>query len=178
METITTLISLFDEGKKEEMEAILSSTSVLEGYDIRNNNGALGKNKLKAALKLAVDTAELPGIYRDEYEALMNYSKKMAEKDGIEKLLKEARKDLDAKVQEKYATLTINEIKRLLFDLKWMSTIKLGITSEVDQVLDDLSTRVLLIARRYEHTLSEIEEKTAKSRISVEKALERMGFKW
>ena len=178
METITTLISLFDEGKKEEMEAILSSTSVLEGYDIRNNNGALGKNKLKAALKLAVDTAELPGIYRDEYEALMNYSKKQGEKDGLDKSLKEARKILDEKVQKKYAELIISEIKHLLFDIKWMGAIELGITEEIEQVLYALSSRVLMIAKRYEQTLSDIESKTSESRERVATALGRMGYKW
>lgn len=178
MDVITTLISLFDTGEKEKIEKILKETSVLEGYDIRNVNGSIGKNKLKAALKLATDSAVLPEIYKEEYDALINYSKKQAEKDSIEKLLKETRKALDERVQEKYSTLTTDEIKHLLFDLKWMNTLETGIADEVDQVLDGLSTRVLLIARRYEHTLSEIEERTASSRESVVHALERMGFKW
>jgi type I restriction enzyme M protein len=41
-----------------------------------------------------------------------------------------------------------------------------------------MSSKVLLIAKRYEHTLREIEEDTEKSRQAVMAALERMGYKW
>jgi type I restriction enzyme M protein len=35
-----------------------------------------------------------------------------------------------------------------------------------------------MIAKRYEHTLKEIESRTAASKDAVRKALERMGYKW
>jgi type I restriction enzyme M protein len=43
--------------------------------------------------------------------------------------------------------------------------------------LNDLSSKVILIAKRYEHTLEEIEDRVAKSKIAVMAALERMGYK-
>ena len=52
------------------------------------------------------------------------------------------------------------------------------IASEIDRVLNGLSSRALLIARRYEHTLREIEDKTSTSKAAVKAALERMGYKW
>ena len=78
----------------------------------------------------------------------------------------------------KYAVLTEEEIKYLLFDKKWMAKLKQDVMDEFGQVLNNLSSRVLLIARRYEHTLPEIEDKTSKSREAVMSALERMGYKW
>lgn len=54
----------------------------------------------------------------------------------------------------------------------------MNIHDEFEQVLNSLSSKVLLIAKRYEHTLGEIEDRTAKSRAAVMAALERMGYKW
>ena len=72
----------------------------------------------------------------------------------------------------------MDEIKHLLFDMKWMAKLEADIRDEFEQVLNGLSSKVLLIAKRYEHTLGEIEERTAKSRAAVVAALERMGYKW
>jgi N-6 DNA methylase len=44
--------------------------------------------------------------------------------------------------------------------------------------LSGLSAKVLLIAKRYEHTLGEIESRTEVSRGEVMAALERMGYTW
>lgn len=78
----------------------------------------------------------------------------------------------------KYAELTDEEIKHLLFDMKWMAKLSSDVCDEIEQVLNTLSSKVLLIAKRYEHTLGEIEDRTAKSRAAVVSALERMGYKW
>ena len=69
-------------------------------------------------------------------------------------------------------------VGHLLFDMKWMAKLEADIRDEIEQVLNSLSSKVLLIAKRYEHTLGEIEDRTAKSRAAVVAALERMGYKW
>lgn len=98
--------------------------------------------------------------------------------DAVDKAYKAARKALDEKLVAKYAELTDEEIKHLLFDMKWMSKLAADVCDEIEQVLNTLSSKVLLIAKRYEHTLGEIEDRTAKSRAAVVSALERMGYKW
>ena len=60
----------------------------------------------------------------------------------------------------------------------WMAKLSSDVCDEIEQVLNTLSSKVLLIAKRYEHTLGEIEDRTAKSRAAVVSALERMGYKW
>jgi type I restriction enzyme M protein len=178
MDTVTKLVALFEESKIAEMEALIREVPKLAEFDIRNKNGTFGKAKLKAALKAAVDSAVVPEIYKDEYDALTAYAAKSAEKDEADKAWKEARKALDEKVEAKYSELTVDEIKHLLFDMKWMAKLETDICDEIEQVLNSLSSRVLLIAKRYEHTLGEIEDRTAKSRAAVVAALERMGYKW
>lgn len=178
MDAMTRLVTLFDEGKTDEMETLIREIPKLAEFDIRNKNGTFGKAKLKAALKAAADSAVVPEIYKDEYDALIAYAAKSAEKDAAEKALKEARKAMDDEVKEKYGALTVDEIKHLLFDMKWMSKLSADIHDEFEQVLNSLSSKVLLIAKRYEHTLGEIEDRTAKSRAAVVAALERMGYTW
>ena len=178
MDAMIKLVALFDEDKTEEMETLIREVPELSAFDIRNKNGTFGKAKMKAALKAAADSAVVPEIYKDEYGALTVYAAKSAEKDEAEKAWKEARKALDDKVETKYGELSVDEIKHLLFDMKWMAKLEADIRDEIEQVLNSLSSKVLLIAKRYEHTLGEIEDRTAKSRKAVVSALERMGYKW
>lgn len=178
MDAMTRLVALFDEGKTDEMETLIREMPEMAEFDIRNNNGTFGKAKLKAALKAAADSAVVPEIYKDEYDALTAYSAKSADKDEADKAWKEARKALDDEVEAKYGELTVDEIKHLLFDMKWMAKLEADIHDVFEQVLNGLSSKVLLIAKRYEHTLGEIEDRTAKSRAAVVAALERMGYKW
>ena len=178
MDAMTQLVALFDENKTVEMEALIREVPELGEFDIRNKNGTFGKAKLKAALKVAAETAVVPEIYADEYAALTLYSQKYAERDTVDNAYKTARKALDEKLVAKYAELTDDEIKHLLFDMKWMAKLVADVCDEIEQVLNTLSSKVLLIAKRYEHTLGEIEDRTAKSRAAVVSALERMGYKW
>ena len=178
IDAMTQIVALFEEEKTDEMEKLISEVPELAEYDIRNKNGKFGKGKLRAALKAASDSAVVPEIYKDEYDALTTYAAKTTEKDEADKTWKEARKALDDKVKAKYGELTVDEIKHLLFDMKWMAKLESDIRNETEQVLNSLSYKVLLIAKRYEHTLGEIEDRTAKSRAAVMVALERMGYKW
>lgn len=178
MDAMTQLCTLFEDGKTSEMEVLIRETPELAEFDIRNKNGTFGKAKLKAALKHAAESAVVPEIYADEYAALTLYAQKYAEMDAVDKAYKAARKALDEKLVTKYAELTDEEIKRLLFDMKWMAKLSADVCGEIEQVLNTLSSKVLLIAKRYEHTLGEIEDRTAKSRAAVVSALERMGYKW
>lgn len=178
LDAMTKLVAFFEEGKTEEMETIIREMPELAEYDIRNKNGTFGKAKLKAALKLAADSAVVPEIYKDEYDALLSYQAKSTEKDEADKAWKEARKVLDDKVLKKYRELSVDEIKNLLFDMKWMTKLEEDVRDAFEQVLNTLSSKVLLIAKRYEYTLGEIEDRTAQSREAVMSALKRMGYKW
>lgn len=175
---ITKLIELFDEGNTSEMEKIVKANSELNIYELRNKNGSFGKAKLKTALKEANDNAVMPEIYVDEYNTLCAYQIKMIEKEEADKALKKAEKELEDLVLTKYSEITIDEIKYLLFEKKWMARLESDIKEAIDRVLNVLASRVVLIAKRYQHTLGEIEKNTANSKEKVKSALERMGYKW
>lgn len=178
MNALDKLIVLLDEGKVYEMEVLIQKVPDLNEFDIRNKNNTFGKKKLKAALKYATDNAAIPEIYAEEYTALMLYAQKCAEKESVDKAYKVARKELDEKLKEKYSKLTNEEIGYLLFEKKWMDKLSKDICDEVEQVINNFSSKLLMIAKRYEYTLGYLENKTTKSRAVVVSALERMGYKW
>ena len=78
----------------------------------------------------------------------------------------------------KYEQLTIEEIKYLLFDKKWMVYIEESIKTQLDIVVSTWASQVHTITSRYNKTLREIEKETKQSEDAVKKALERMGYVW
>ena len=178
MTALTTLLEAYETDNNEKMEQIVKEFPAIENYGIRNKNGSFAKAKIKAAIKSATESAQLPEIYRDEYEALIAYRDKQEASDAIGREIKAAQKALDDLVLAKYAELTIEEIKHLLFDEKWMARLHDDINNEIDRILNDYASRVIMIAKRYEHTLGELEDRTAASKEAVRKTLERMGYKW
>ena len=108
---------------------------------------------------------------------LAEQRRKLSLLDEANKKLKTLRKELDDNIEKKYGELTVDEIKHLLFDEKWMVRLSGDIGGQVDQELNALASKALLIAKRYERTLKEIEEKTSASKKAVKAALERMGYK-
>jgi len=177
-DVLAQIAELFAAGKTDEIEALLKHNTVLAAYELKNNKGAFIKSKIAAALKDAQANAVLPEIYADEYAALIAYQDKLSLLDDTNKKLKVLRKELDDKVEKKYGELTVDEIKHLLFNKKWMVRLSGDISNEVDKVLNGLASRAVLIAKRYEKTLKQIEEKTSKSKEAVKAALERMGYTW
>ncbi len=178
MTALQKIVELFENGATEAAEGVIRETPTVEDYGIRNKNGTLAKGKLKTALKAAKADAALPESYKDEYDALLNYQAKQDEYDSLGKEIKDEQKALDDLVLAKFDALTDEEIKHLLFDCKWMPRLYGDINAEIDRILNDYASRVVMIAKRYEHTLVEIEDKTAKSREAVRNALERMGYIW
>lgn len=178
MVAMAALAAAFDAGNIDETERIARETPSIETFGLRNKNGTFAKSKIKAALKAATDAAALPEIYQEEYDALIAYRDQQDASDAVGKEIREAQKALDDLVKTKYAELTVDEIKHLLFNEKWMARLYADINGEIDRILNHYASRVVMIAKRYEHTLGEIESRTATSRDAVRQALERMGYKW
>ena len=150
----------------------------LTNYELRNTNGKFGKRKIEESLKLAQKTAKIPEDYKDEYELLTGYKDLMDTKDKKNEGQKEMIKALDKKVVEKYEDLSLEEIKDLLFNKKWLARLQADIEDAIDQKINNLASRLVDISKRYESTLPELEEEAVESRMEVKKALERMGYLW
>ena len=66
----------------------------------------------------------------------------------------------------------------MLFDKKWLARIKNDIKDAVDSEINNIAAKLVEISKRYETTLSQLEERVENSRSDVRDALERMGYSW
>ena len=89
-----------------------------------------------------------------------------------------AHEPADSEILKKYEELNIEEIQDLLFNHKWMAFLAGEIHNEIEGVLNECVSRLVIIAKRYERTLGEIEDSTEKSREAVRAALRGMGYEW
>ena len=90
------------------------------------------------------------------------------------KAVKEAQAALDRAVLDRYATLTVTEIKALVIDDKWRASIKAAIADELQRLTQLLAGRVRQLTQRYARPLSEIENESRQFRRRVAAHLSRM----
>lgn len=115
---------------------------------------------------------------KDELKALQKYIKLLKVESNYKKALRLAEVDLDTRVEKRYATLTIAEIKHLLLEEKWFATIYAGIDAIHTAVSHHLSSHATELVERYEFTLKECEDEVNVYEAKVKSHLERMGFAW
>jgi len=115
---------------------------------------------------------------KDELKALQKYIKLLKVELNYKKALRQTEVDLDTRVEKRYATLTIAEIKHLLLEEKWFAAIYAGIDAIHNAVSHHLSSRVTELVERYEFTLKECEDEVNVYEAKVKSHLERMGFAW
>jgi len=140
--------------------------------DVINEKGNITKGELNKRIK----EVETDPDFADELEVLEQYADLMKRQAELKKEIKQAEAELEQKLITKYPTLTIEEIKTLVVDRKWMDTLENLIMSEVDRLSQTLAGRVKELAERYEETLPEIVKETEELTKRVDKHLERMGF--
>ena len=77
---------------------------------------------------------------------------------------------------KKYDRLTEAETKQLVVENKWMATLAALLESEMQQISQNLTTRVSELAERYAQTLSVIDAEIVDLEEKVKKHLTLMGF--
>lgn len=172
------IIEHFTAKRQREVARLLKQHPDIAGLDIYGNTGKPIKTKLTSSRAQLAANAPVPVAYREEYEALVDYAAKNDELKALKKQAKEVREVLDEKVKAKYEELTIDEIKHLLFDLKWVAHVRDTVSSLYDQQINTHASRITDIAKRYEHTLPSIEERVQETRETMMRNLEMMGYTW
>jgi type I restriction enzyme M protein len=162
-----TIISNIDQIEEEQGS---SEEGLLE--EVKNDKGKITKDLVQKRLKLIKADPNL----QDEYQILSQYASLLDKKVKIDQELKLAKKDLEAKVWERYKKLTDEEIKTLVVEDKWMKTLADGLANEMQRISQKLTQRIKELAERYETPLpliaSEIDELEAK----VQAHLKKMGY--
>lgn len=136
------------------------------------------KSKKKKEEYLMAAEPEVAYGILGEAAVLEQYLKLLDDQTEINKKMKEATADLDKKVIERYKTLTETEIKHLVVDDKWMSTIERSVKTEMERISQRLTQRIKELAERYETPLPKQTNEVAEIEAKVNAHLQKMGFVW
>ena len=158
---------------REEFEEENSGDDgVLE--DLKNDKGKIIKGSLKDRIKDIKGDPES----QNELAILEGYSQLLDEETEANRRARDAAKQLAKLVQDKYKTLTQEEVKELVVDLKWIPYMVEEVAGEMDRVSQRLTSRIRELADRYGETLEQLESEVQTYSAKVEGHLRRMGFEW
>ena len=173
--------------------ALETATQTLEEYieehtgedgllaDATNDSGNITKASVKArldAIQPDLMTLREAQDNDDEPDALEHCLSLIETKANADKAVKDAQLALDEQVLTRYATLTEAEIKQLVIDDKWFTTIQAAITDEVQQLTQELTGRVKELEERYAQPLPELAHEVEAFSTKVEGHLKSMGADW
>lgn len=111
--------------KKKELDAYLAKHPLC--LSAKNDKGNVNASSIKARIAELRATTPVPEMYAEDYEQLMSLQSLMIKNDEQSKLVKALKAALEEKLKEKYAALTVEEIKELLVNKKWYYSIYDGI---------------------------------------------------
>lgn len=137
--------------------------------DFDKVNAAAVKERLK---EIGADAAV------EEQAVLKQWQALAANEAVLKKQLKELEAELDEKAYAKYPQLTELEIKQLVVDDKWLSTVQVSVSDEMDRVSQTLTRRVKELAERYETPLPQLALRVSDLGTKVAAHLQKMGFVW
>ena len=83
---------------------------------------------------------------------------------------------MDKQVAAQYGKLSEVEIKRLIVEDKWLTTLAADVQTELNRVSQALTGRIKQLAERYAEPLPQLAAQVAALNAKVEAHLLRMGF--
>lgn len=139
-----------------------------------NDKGNLTKATVTAFIK---DNKTNPT--EKEAVALANSLLKLFSRDtDLKKELKIKSTALDDLTLAKFKELTEAEVRTLVVDDKWLTSLHTVIQTEIDAISQRLTSRVKELSDRYENTLHELDNQTKTLENKVNAHLEKMGLVW
>ena len=141
---------------------------------IANGPGRITKAAATGRLKTIRDEPEGD----EEQDILMRCLELIDAESRAAKAVREAQAALARAVLARYAALTVAEIKALVVDDKWCTSIKAAIADELQQLTQLLAGRVRQLTQRYARPLSEIEIEVEEITTKAAAHITRMGLSY
>ena len=159
--------------QREEFE---EENSGDEGFleELKNDKGKITKGNVQNRIREIRNKNE----FEDEIKILNDYLAIIDKESKANKKVNNAQTELNKKLENKYKVLTADEVKTLVVDDKWMTSIISEINGEMDRISQNLTSRIKELAERYAEPLPQIEKEVEECEAKVKAHLERMGFKW
>ena len=145
-----------------------------------NDKGKITKASATSRLKELKSVASVPSVASEDAEeraALEKYLALAEKAAAIGAKVSDAQEALLLKVAAQYGKLTEDEIRTLVVDDKWLTTIAAAVQGELDRVSQTLTGRIRQLAERYATPLPRLTGEVAGLETKVSRHLERMGFK-
>jgi type I restriction enzyme M protein len=160
----------------QELEEFVEEHSSEEGLlaDALNDKGKITKAGVKERLK-AIEREEES---EEEREALTRCLALIEAESKAGAVLREAQVALDVMVLAKYGELTEAEIKTIVIEEKWFTSIREAIESEVHRLTQQLAGRIRQLAERYATPLPQLTDEVAALAARVDEHLKKMGAVW
>lgn len=160
----------------QKMEELDEEHSGEEGLlvDAKNEKDKVSKVSLKARLAMIKPDPDA----EDERNVLINYLDLIEKEAVAKKKWSNAQDELMVRVAAQYGKLTEDEIKTLVIEDKWLTTLFNDVQTEMNRVSQFLSGRINELAERYATPLATIEQEVESYKLKVENHLRRMGFDW
>jgi len=140
--------------------------------EVLSDKGTISKGAITSRIKEIKGDADTV----EELKLLHEYEKLMMQEAEYDREIKVAQSDLDKTVLNKYRDLTIEEIKTLIVDDKWMKTLESSVNSEMDRISQRLMQRIKELVERYAEDLPSIEKEAEELSAKVDQHLVKMGF--
>lgn len=159
-----------------EMEALQEEHGGEDGLlaEVLGDGQKITKGSLNARIKeLGRKTAD----NAEEWAVLARCKKLLEEEARAKTAIKEASAGLENKVIACYPKLSIEEVKTLAVNKKWLAVVENRIKIELEAISHRLTERIKELAERYATPLPELEGNAAALADKVEKHLHRMGYK-
>ncbi len=141
---------------------------------LKDDKGNIGKAAVTERLKEIRHDPDAA----DERAVLTDYLAFVERETDVTKRMKEAHIALDAKVAAKYQALSLDEVKTLVVDDKWLATLAGAVQTELDRVSQELAGRVKQLADRYATPLPRLSDELQTLTKCVDGHLRRMGAVW
>jgi len=135
-----------------------------------NDKDKITKASIAARAKLATDI--------DEVKALKQATKLFNAETASKKAVKEAQEVLDLAVFNQYPKLSIDEIKTLIVDDKWLATLQANIIAEIERVTQQMANRVKELEERYCTPLPTLSKSVDELSDKVTGHLKAMCLEW
>lgn len=160
------------DASSQTLESYIEEHAVEDGLlaDAMTDSGKVSKASVAARLRLATDQEEI---------AALKQVKKLIETEAEhKKVVKDAQEKLDAQVFAHYPKLTIEQIKSLIVDDKWLATLQASIVAEIERVTQQLANRVKTLDERYSVPMPNLVDDVALLSSKVDEHLKKMGLTW
>ena len=140
--------------------------------EAKNDKGKITAKGVKDRLK----AIKADPTAAEEKQLLQQYAALADKETAANKQVKEAQRELDAKVVALYARMTQPEVQVLVVLDKWLATLTQRVQGELDRVSQTLTGRIKQLADRYATPLPQLALEVDALQAKVNGHLRKMGF--